>query len=74
MTKKMQSYSTELKAESVKKIADNNTNLSATPQQLGIAMQTLSNLYNKASQKKLVGIEPYDTEVMAAIEEIKQFK
>ncbi len=30
MTKKMQSYSTEFKVEAVKKIADNNGNLSAT--------------------------------------------
>ena len=30
MTKKMQSYSTEFKAEAVKKIADNNGNVSAT--------------------------------------------
>lgn len=39
MTKKMQSYSTEFKAEAVKKIADNNVNLSATDRQVGIAMQ-----------------------------------
>ena len=42
MTKKKQSYSTEFKAEAVKKIADNNGNVSATAKQLGIAMQTLS--------------------------------
>ena len=40
ITKKMQSYSPEYKAEVVKKIADNNGNLSATARQLGIAMQT----------------------------------
>ena len=34
MTKKMQSYSAEFKAEAVKKIADNNGNVSATPKQL----------------------------------------
>ena len=42
MTKKMQSYSTEFKAEAIKKIADNKGNLSATARQLGIAMQALS--------------------------------
>ncbi|SNT69869.1 transposase [Psychrobacter sp. LV10R520-6] len=74
MTKKMQSYSTEFKAEAVKKIADNNGNLSATARQLGIAMQTLSNWQNKTNQGKLVGTEQYDPELMAALEEIKQLK
>lgn len=60
MTKKMQSYSAEFKAEAVKKIADNNGNLSATARQLGIAMQTLSNWHNKASQGKLKGSEQYN--------------
>lgn len=36
MTKKMQRYSTEFKAEAVKEIADNNANLNAAAQQLGI--------------------------------------
>ena len=37
MTKKIRSYSDEFKAEAVKKIADNNGNISATAKQLGIA-------------------------------------
>lgn len=41
MTKKMQSYSTEFKAEAVKKIADNNGNVRATAQQLGIQRQSI---------------------------------
>ena len=40
MTKKIRTYSTEFKAEGVKKIADNDGNISATAKQLGIAMQT----------------------------------
>ena len=48
MTKKVRTYSDEFKAEAVKKIADNNGNISATAKQLGIAMQTLSNWHNKA--------------------------
>ena len=48
MTKKTIPYSDEFKAEAVKKIADNNGNVSATARQLGIAMQTLSNWNNKA--------------------------
>ena len=60
MTKKTRTYSTEFKAEAVKKIADNNGNISATAKQLGIAMQTLSNWQNKANQGKLVGTKQYD--------------
>ena len=40
MTKKVKTYSAEFKAEAIKKIADNNSNISATAKQLGIAMQT----------------------------------
>ena len=39
MNKKIRTYSTEFKAEAVKKISDNNGNISATAKQLGIAMQ-----------------------------------
>ena len=46
MTKKIRTYNTEFKAEAVKKIANNNGNISATAKQLGIAMQTLSNWHN----------------------------
>jgi len=53
MTKKLRTYSDEFKAEAVKKIADNNGNISATANQLGIAMQTLSNWQNKADKGKL---------------------
>ena len=41
MTKKIRTYSTEFKAEAVKKIADNNRNVSATAEQLGIAHEDL---------------------------------
>lgn len=49
MVKKITTYSTEFKAEAVKKIEDNNANISTTAKQLGIAMQTLSNWQNKAN-------------------------
>ncbi len=74
MVKKTRSYSTEFKAEAVKKIADNNGNISATAKQLGIAMQTLSNWQNKANQGKLIGTEQYDPEVIAVMEENKRLK
>jgi len=74
MTKKMQSYSDEFKAEAVKKIVDNKGEISATEKQLGIAMQTLSNWQNKANQGKPVGTEQYDPDLMMALQEIKQHK
>ena len=74
MVKKIRTYSTEFKAEAVKKIADNNGNISATAKQLDIAMQTLSNWHNKANQGKLVGTEQYDPELIAVLEENKRLK
>ena len=74
MTKKVRTYSDEFKAEAVKKISDNNGNISATAKQLGIAMQTLSNWHNKANQGKLKGTEQYDPDLMSALQEIKQLK
>ena len=74
MTKKIRTYSAAFKAEAVKKIADNNGNISATAKQLGIAMQTLSNWHSKANQGKLICTEQYDPELIAAIQEIKQLK
>lgn len=74
MTKKIRTYSAAFKAEAVKKIADNNGNVSATAKQLGIAMQTLSNRQNKADKGKLLGTEQFDPELMAALQEIKQLK
>jgi len=65
MTKKLRTYSDEFKAGAVKKIADNNGNISATAKQLGILMQTLSNWNNKANQGKLVGTEQYDLQLIA---------
>ena len=74
MTKKLRTYSNEFKAEAVKKIADNNGNISATAKQLGIAMQTLSNWHNKANQCKLIGTQQYDPDLVAVLEENKRLK
>ena len=74
MTKRIRTYSAAFKAEAVKKIADNNGNVSATAKQLGIAMQTLSNWQNKANEGKLIGTKQYDPELMAIIEENKRLK
>ena len=74
MAKKNRIYSTAFKAEAVKKIADNNGNVSATAKQLGIAMQTLSNWQNKANEGKLIGTTQYESELIAVIEENKRLK
>ncbi|GAB2639074.1 transposase [Psychrobacter pocilloporae] len=74
MTKKVRTYSDEFKAEAVKKIADNNGNISATAKQLGIPMQTLTNWHNKANQGKLIGTEQYNPDLISALQEIKQLK
>ena len=74
MAKKVRTYSDEFTAEAVKKIAENNGNISATAKQLDIAMQTLSNWQNKANQGKLKGSEQYDPQLMAVMEENKRLK
>ena len=74
MTNKIRTYSAEFKAEAVKKIADNNGNISAAAKQLDIAMQTLLNWHNKANQGRLLGTKQYVPELMAALQEIKQLK
>ena len=74
MTKKIRTYSATFKAEAVKKIADNNGNVSATAKQLGVAMQTLSSWQNKANEGKLIGTKQYDPELIAIIEENKRLK
>ena len=74
MVKKIRTYSDELKVEAVKKVADNNGNISVTAKQLGIATQTLSNWHNKANQGKLVGTEQYDPQLIAVLEENKRVK
>ena len=74
MTKKIRTYSAAFKAEAVKKIADNDGNVSVTAKQLGIAMQTLSNWQNKADKGQLIGTKEYDPELMAILEENKRLK
>ena len=74
MTKKLRTYSDEFKAEAVKKIADNDGNISATAKQLGIAMPTLSNWHNKANQGKLIGTAQCYPELIAVIEENRQLR
>ena len=74
MTKEIRTYSAAFRAEAVKKIADDNGNISATAKQLSIAMQTLSKWQNKADKGKLIGTKQYDAELMAILEENKRHK
>ena len=74
MIKKIRTYSAAFKAKAVKKIADNNGNVSTTAKQLSIAMQTLSNWQNKANEGKFIGTKQYDPELMAILEENKRLK
>lgn len=50
MTKKMRTYKEAFKAEAVKKIANNNCNVSVTAKQLGIAIQTLFDWQKKTNE------------------------
>lgn len=74
MTKKAKTYSAEFKAEAVKKIAENNGNVSATARELGLPMQTLSNWQKKADLGKLKGTNNYAPELIAMHEENKRLK
>ena len=74
MTKKVKRYSEEFKAEAVKAIENNGSNVSATARQLGLPMQTLANWQRKANQGKLKGTKQYDPELVSALEEIKRLK
>lgn len=60
--------STDVETETVRKIADNNSDLSVTARQLGIAMQTLSNWQNKDNEGKLKGTAQYDPQLITALE------
>ena len=74
MIKKIRPQNAAFKAEDVKKIADNNGNISATAKQFDIAMQALSNWQNKAYKRMLIGTKEYDHALMAIIEENKRLK
>ena len=74
MTKKAPKYIEAFKAEAIKKIQDNNGNISATAREIDVPMQTLSNWQKKEQTGKLKGTNNYDPELIAALEEIKQLK
>ena len=74
MTKKAPKYTEAFKAEAIKKIQDNNDNISATAREIDVPMQTLSNWHKEVQAGKLKGTDKYDPKLIAALEEIKQLK
>ena len=64
MTMKREKYTSEFRAEAVKKVAENNGNISLTSRELGLPMQTLFNWCTKANKGQLVGTEQYDPEII----------
>jgi len=59
MIKKIITYNAAFKDEAVKKISNNNGNISATAKQLGIAMHTLFNWQHKADKGRVTGTQQY---------------
>ena len=74
MTIKREKYTAEFRAQAVKKVAENDGNISLTSRELGLPMQTLFNWCSKANKGQLIGTEQYDPEIMAILEENKQLK
>lgn len=74
MTIKREKYTSEFRAQAVKKVEENNGNISLTSRELGLPMQTLFNWCTKANKGQLVGTEQYDPEIIAILEENKRLK
>ena len=74
MTKKRTEYSESFKAEAIAKVKENNGNISQTAKELGIPMNTLANWHRKAESGVLAGTQNYNSELIAALDEIKDLK
>ncbi|HJH09291.1 MAG TPA: IS3 family transposase [Psychrobacter pasteurii] len=74
MSKKRVGYSDTFKAEAIAKVKENNGNLSQTAKELGIPMNTLANWHRKAERGVLAGTQNYNSELIAALDEIKDLK
>ena len=74
MSKKRVEYSDTFKAEASAKIKENNGNISQTAKELGIPMNTLANWHKKAESGVLAGTQNYNSELIAALDEIKDLK
>ncbi|WP_201595826.1 IS3-like element ISPssp1 family transposase, partial [Psychrobacter sanguinis] len=67
-------YSDTFKAEAIAKVKENNGNISQTAKELGIPMNTLANWHRKAERGVLAGTQNYNSELIAALDEIKDLK
>ena len=74
MSKKRVEYSDTFKAEAIAKVKENNGNISQTAKELGIPMNTLANWHRKAESGVLAGTQNYNSELIAALDEIKDLK
>ncbi|MCC3307637.1 IS3-like element ISPssp1 family transposase [Psychrobacter sanguinis] len=74
MSKKRVEYSDTFKAEAIAKVKENNGNISQTAKELGIPMNTLANWHRKAERGVLAGTQNYNSELIAALDEIKDLK
>ncbi|MCC3344232.1 IS3-like element ISPssp1 family transposase [Psychrobacter sanguinis] len=74
MSKKRVGYSDTFKAEAIAKVKENNGNISQTAKELGIPMNTLANWHRKAERGVLAGTQNYNSELIAALDEIKDLK
>ncbi|MFD1132918.1 IS3-like element ISPssp1 family transposase [Psychrobacter sanguinis] len=74
MSKKRVEYSDTFKAEASAKVKENNGNISQTAKELGIPMNTLANWHRKAERGVLAGTQNYNSELIAALDEIKDLK
>ena len=74
MSKKRVEYSDTFKAEAIAKVKENNGNISQTAKELGIPMNTLANWHRKAERGVLAGNQNYNSELIAALDEIKDLK
>ena len=70
MNKKPKFYTAEFKAEVIKSIEENKSNVSERARQLGIAMQT----HNKAKAGTLEGTQQYPPDTVALLEVNKKLK
>ena len=71
MSKKRVGYSDTFKAEAIAKVKENNGNISQTAKEIGIPMNTLENWHRKAERGVLAGTQNYNSELIAALDEIK---
>lgn len=74
MAMKRETYTDSFKIEAIKKVDENDGNVSGTAKQLNLPMQTLAHWYRLAKAGKIEGTEHYNPDVVAMHEEIRTLK